>query len=435
MVDQILVLKEQAQFDLGNYEHMEWKDGRLFLQCDETETARGNYTSPEYKAAAFRRLVMSWNAGIPAGCTLEAFARVQAAGQWSPWFSFGKWSVFSARFSAARQSETGISMEDGALRIDTPSGADQFQLRVELTAQPGAQAPSVSLLAAAIDPCRAQADDGDPVQHRVLPAPAYSLHSRDPRLACVLAYPCALAMLANRWGADVLPEEVSYACYDTALGNCSNPSFAAAFLGCYGLESMVVFTDCAGLKKEIKNGCLCAVRLAFPAEEGGERAVVVRGFETDDNGVQSVLVNDPTAEEDSDTEQQWPLAELEKAWDGMALLVHGRLENGATCAPNRYAGELRATQIPCEYALYFRGERHSLPTDLCTRGGRCTATVCYTVRDEHAYATTAQKRFYYTHVTSSGHIWLDTANMPSGTKLTAYIITDRGQMVTACLTV
>ena len=55
----------------------------------------------------------------------------------------------------------------------------------------------------------------------------------------MLAYPCALAMLANRWGADVLPEEVSYACYDTALGNCSNPSFAAAFLGCYGLEIMV----------------------------------------------------------------------------------------------------------------------------------------------------------------------------------------------------
>ena len=106
MVDQILVLKEQAQFDSGNYEHMEWKDGRLFLQCDETETARGNYTSPEYKAAAFRRLVTSWNAGIPAGCTLEAFARVQAAGQWSPCVSFGKWSVFSARFSAGGTDRT-----------------------------------------------------------------------------------------------------------------------------------------------------------------------------------------------------------------------------------------------------------------------------------------------------------------------------------------
>lgn len=435
MVEQILVLKEQAQFDVGSFERTEWKDGRLSLASQAEQTARGSYTSPEYKAVPFRRLAVSWGAGVPEGCSLEVFARVQTAGQWSHWFSFGKWSVFSSRSSVPRQSETGVSMTDGILSVDAPAGAEQFQLRVELTAQPGAEAPWVALLAAAIDPCRAQPDSGDPVQRRVLPVPAYSLHTRDARLQPLLAYPCTLAMLANRWGADVLPEEAAYACYDSALNSCLNPAFAAAFLGCYGLESLVMFTDCAGLKKEIKNGYPCAVRLRFSPEEGGDRAVLVRGFETDAEGAQFVFVNDPAAEEDAATEQLWPLSTLAERWDGTALLVHGRLDNGAVCAPNRYAGELRPTQIPCEYALYFRGERHSLPTDLCMRDERCTATVCYTVRDEHAYATTAQQRFYYTHVTSAGHIWLDTANMPAGTRLTVYIITDRGRMVTGSLTV
>ena len=107
---------------------------------------------------------------------------------------------------------------------------------------------------------------------------AYSLYTRDSRLHALLADPCTLTMLANRWGADVLPEEAMYACYDSTSENCSNPGFAAAFLGCYGLESYVVYTDCAGLKKEIKNGCLCAVRLHSSEGEEQYRSVVVRGL-------------------------------------------------------------------------------------------------------------------------------------------------------------
>ena len=436
MVEQVLVLKEEADFSAGNFERTEWKNGRLMLVSSENEdTVRGSYTSPEYRAVAFEELAVCWNASIPAGCSLEAFARVRISEQWSHWFSYGKWSVFSSRSSLSGQDAGRVRMENGVLVIDAPGGADQFQIRVELTAQPGAEVPTVSLLAAGIRAQKVSLDVGDAVQHRVLPSPAYSLHTRDPRLEPMLAGPCTLAMLANRWGADVLPEEAAYACYDSVLGNCSNPCFAAAFLGCYGLESYVMYLDCAGLKKEIKNGCLCAAWMNFSPQEGGSRAVVVRGFETDQDGAEYVFVNDPGWADDASTEQRWPLERLRQFWDRMVLVVHGRLDNCDVCAPARYAGELRPTQIPGEYALFIRGERHSIPTDLCTRNGRCTATVCYTVRDEHAYATTAQKRFYYTNVTSSGHIWLDTSLMPAGTRLTAYLITDRGNMVTAGLTV
>ena len=62
MVEQILVLKEEAQFSAGSFQRMEWKDGRLALICEQGETVRGSYTSPEYRAVAFDELVVSWNA-------------------------------------------------------------------------------------------------------------------------------------------------------------------------------------------------------------------------------------------------------------------------------------------------------------------------------------------------------------------------------------
>lgn len=90
--------------------------------------------------------------------------------------------------------------------------------------------------------------------------------------------------------------------------------------------------------------------------------------------------------------------------------------------PERVTGELRRTEIAGEFALFLRGERKSLATDFCEKDGLCTGTVCYTVQDGHAYATTAHKRFYYTNVSQAGNVLLDTAAMPAGTRITAYII-------------
>lgn len=106
----------------------------------------------------------------------------------------------------------------------------------------------------------------------------------------------------------------------------------------------------------------------------------------------------------------------------------------AVAPPERVTGELRRTEIAGEYALFLRGERKSLATDFCEKDGLCTGTVCYTVQDGHAYATTAHKRFYYTNVSQAGNVLLDTAAMPAGTRITAYIIGELGCMTVAGLT-
>ena len=61
-------------------------------------------------------------------------------------------------------------------------------------------------------------------------------------------------------------------------------------------------------------------------------------------------------------------------------------------------------------------------------------SLIHILQDGHAYATTAHKRFYYTNVSQAGNVLLDTAAMPAGTRITAYIIGELGCMTVAGLT-
>ena len=162
--------------------------------------------------------------------------------------------------------------------------------------------------------------------------------------------------------------------------------------------------------------------------------MVVRGFETGEDGTEYVLVNDPYAPGDAAAQRRYRLDQFAHAWGGVAYFIHGKDGARAVAPPERVTGELRRTEIAGEYALFLRGERKSLATDFCEKDGLCTGTGCYTVQDGHAYATTAHKRFYYTNVSQAGNVLLDTAAMPAGTRITAYIIGELGCMTVAGLT-
>ena len=313
------------------------------------------------------------------------------------------------------------------------------------------RSPSVYLLAASVRPTSWQRETGEALQHRCVPVPAYSQLIRDPRIGSVICSPTTVTMLMNRWGEDLLPEEVAHANYDYTYAGNGNWSFTTAIAGCYGYECYVAFADIAGLKKEIKNGFACGVSVHYAdtpehAEERGlpllegttgctdGHLMVVRGFETGEDGTEYVLVNDPYAPGDAAAQRRYRLDQFAHAWGGVAYFIHGKDGARAVAPPERVTGELRRTEIAGEYALFLRGERKSLATDFCEKDGLCTGTVCYTVQDGHAYATTAHKRFYYTNVSQAGNVLLDTAAMPAGTRITAYIIGELGCMTVAGLT-
>ena len=454
MESNLFLLKNEKAFAGGTFDNVSYIDGALRLdQSAGRYVQAGCYTSQELAAPAFGALVASWNAATPRGTASEAFVRVWVGGAWSAWMSYGKWSPFLRRASMPVRHEESDNayLDTDVVRVRAPGGATAFQLRIRLYANDARVTPAVFLLAAAVRPLQWSREKGEAIQRRVIPIPAYSQSIRNPRIGSVICSPTTIAMLMNRWGEDLLPEEVAHANYDYTYKGNGNWSFTAAIAGSYGYECFVAFADIAELKKEIKSGFACGVRVHYadttapadahslPLVEGPSgttegHLMVVRGFETDEDGTEYVLCNDSYAKSDADAERRYRLDQFDRAWDGVAYLLHGKDGARACASPERVTGELRKTQFSGQYALYLHGERHSLPTDFCERDGLCTGTVCYTVQDGHAYATTAHKHFYYTDVTPTGNILLDTA-IPAGTRITVYLIGELGHMIVADLTV
>ncbi len=454
MANNLLLVKDEAAFAAGTFENTVCTGGAVRMEQREGCCAyTGYYTSAVLRAPAFSALVVSWNAATPRGTSLEVCVRVRVGGVWTQWFSYGRWSPFIRRASVqcARAEEDPAYLDTDQLRITAPEGADGVQMRVSFYAHEAQVTPVLFLLAAAVRPLTWRREIGDPIYGRCVPVPAYSQSIRDPRIGSVICSPTTIAMLMNRWGEDLLPEEAAHANYDYTYEGHGNWSFTTALAGCYGYECYVVYADIARLKQEVKNGFACGVSVRYadtpihadehslPLVEGTTgtthgHLMVVRGFETDEDGAEYILCNDSYAKDDADAERRYSLEQFARAWNGIAYFIHGKDNARAIAPPERIMGELRRTEIAGEYALFLRGERRSVPIDFCERGGVCTGTVCYTVQDGHAHATTAHKRFYYTDVTQSGNIRLDPA-IPAGTRMTVFLIGELGTMIVADLTV
>ncbi len=453
MSNHVFVCNSEPAAGFGTFENAEFADGSFRLsQYAGCYMLSGSYTTPEIPAPAFRALLGSWNAATPPHTHVALQVRVGTDSRWSDWMSFGSWGTFQRRQSLPQQGcETDFAMLTGDIvQINAPSGAQFFQLRICLATDDIHSTPFVHLFSASVEPLLAERTTGDALHHRCVPVPAYAQMNRDPRLADELCSAVSITMLMNRWGEDLIPEEVAHAQYDFAAGY-HNRCFIPAVAGSFGYESYCVFADIAALKKEIKAGFACGVRLScadtpdaaaqtgLPLLEGSQdcaegRFVVVRGFETQADGTEYVIVNDPHASDDAAVERRYRLDQFDAAWCGDACLVHGKVPSHRIAPPERVAAELRPAEQRGEYALYVRGEHIPLPADFCEKDGRCTGTVCYTIRDEHAYATAAHKHFYYTDISASGNVLLDTEALPAGTRITVYLIGESCRTAVADLT-
>ena len=450
MTENLFLWNSASAFARGTFEHVTSTQNTLTLATDDGCTALiGCFTGEETRTAPFGALIASWNADTPPSTAVDVQVRVLVEDTWSAWMHYGKWSPFLARASAQPQetAENGVALHTDAVRITAPCGACGFQLRVFLSTSDLTFSPTVRLLCASIRP-RQWLREGGVSLHRAVPVPSYSQTLRNPALAQNLSNPIAITMLMNRWGEDLLPEEVAHSTLDYTTGNHNNRSFTAAAAGCYGYECFVCYADFAGIKKELKNGFSCAICVNYapdlqtadaenlPFVAGTSctakgHTLVIRGFETRDDGTEYVLVNDSFADTDSAAQRRYLLCEVNAAWDGVAYFLHNKQYTQTLCAPARICASLKSGEVPGEWALFVKGERTSLPLDTLVKNDVCTGTVCYALRDEHAYATTAHKRFYYGSISQNGNIVLDTQQMPVGTKMTVFIIRETGNTIVA----
>lgn len=275
-MEQTRVIQGTEELARGELDNVTLDGGGVALdQAGGRHLLYGCYTSPMLRLPAFDRLSVSWNADVPKGTVVEVQARALVRGTWRAWCSFGRWSPWLLRHGTFRQpGEEPYVQGDQMMLPDQPGAA--VQVRAFLYTEDEKVSPTLRLLAVSARPVAPQPGKSRPL-FRELRVPAYSLARRDPAFGPGMAGPACLAGLMNRWGQDVLPEELAHMCFDHEGPGCENLTFLAAAAGGLGFSSWQCWLDLPGLREEIRagNGVMAAVKpgvLPLPAPPKPEEA-------------------------------------------------------------------------------------------------------------------------------------------------------------------
>lgn len=398
----------------------------------------GCYTSQPISFPSFDRLIMSWNADTPSGTVVEAQARVLVDGNWTHWSSFGRWSPFlTTRANTRRPPRGPVTVQENILSLEGKT-ALQAQMRIYLYTEDERLSPCVDLLALSVHPFAftTRLQSSRPIQ-RELRIPAYSQLLRDPLFCGKISLPVCLTGLMNRWGEDVLPEELAHAMYDWADSTCGNMTFGVAAAGCWGYESYALWCDLPHLREEVRSGYAAAVRLGYTGEfspppavqECGEshgHFVVVTGF-VSRSGTDYVVVNDPMAPRNDCAGRLWRLSYFLDVWDGLTLLLHRRREKGGWQKPNRVAVTLvPVPEIQGLYRLRHASETMELSADFCGSEGVPRGCVAVIRNGSRVFATTAHKAAKFVQPQHGG-VMLPPPSMPP-VRYTVFAVNSTGRM-------
>lgn len=436
------VLKNVRDFAPGAFENTAVEAGSIQLgHIGKGYLEKGSYTAPPFTTKPFMRLIPSWNADTPEGTSVEVQARVATAGHWSRWFSFGQWSPYIDRASPEPDKDELVSCDAEILQVlDREHPADTYQMRILLRTECADFTPMVRLLAISVD---SVPEDDALSFDRELEIPTYSCLVRDPAIDERMAGACSVTMMLNRWGEDLLPEEVARAVYDSGAGRYANLSFLSAVAGTFGFESFGGFGRLNALRREVWRGSAVAAKVRYRAPSlGGEEdtalpslpvleeatvdspghLVVVRGFVRREDGAEYVVVNDPMAPSDSAVRREIPVEQFSRIYLGIYLMLHNK--SGAGLAkPRRKLCSLEIKDGAVEMRYH---DKVIIP------GGLRRATICYTLTnaDSLAYPSAAKKKFYYPHPDQDGTLRFD-ARAALGSRLTLYVIGSAGDFYVA----
>ena len=430
-----LLLRDTEAFMRGELDNVTVAGGAIVLDLVQgSYVLYGCYTSAPLPLPVFDALRVSWNAVSPPGTAVEAQARVLVDGNWTPWVSFGKWSPFLHREGPAPQQRGPLCLTADCLRLDSKT-AVQAQLRIYLYTKDEKATPAVWLLGASVRTVGEIPAHGRPV-NRALHLMPYVMARRAPALRPWMDLAIGLASLANRWGADLLPEEFAQVLRDWRAddgGDVRNLKLAAGAGGCWGFPAWVCWCGLATLRDEVRHGYGALVALqSTPAQlQNGwpqRRFVTVRGFRHT-GGTPKALLCDPwAADSDFDAETEMDLDDFLVAWDNVALLMRPRkaypVQTRASVWVHPLGGE-----APGICRLYANNEPQLLPDGFCSEEG---CVLAWTTPDSRPHATTAHRTFHFVQPEQGG-IRLEPGD---GTKkCTVYAVDTAGHMRVGDVTV
>lgn len=420
-----LVLQGTETFSRGQLDNVALDNGCIILDSSAGRyLPYGCYTTPEFAMPAFCNLNVSWNAHAPHNTLVEVRCRVYAGGTWTGWMSFGKWAPDYPRCSGTSQSDDAmIFLMGDTVTVATPGGATGIQLQVNLSTNDDKITPAIRLLAAAVRPISWEKQSGQ-VLNRKLYLPEYCLSTHDPNFGSDMDLPLIMAALMNRWGEDILPEEVAYVMEDHSNRSTANTAFAAAAAGCCGYICWQAWMDLKELRTQIHDGCSVAVQVERRVR-GRRDAVSVwmglRGFGHDASVMADyVLLNDPTADTDGAVGRTMALTDFMRDFTGRAIALRAKPRDIETDRPHRVRCDLVQDKNTERWYFSHRGQRDPLPESF-------SGWVAFSAHDGVAHATTAHRSF--TRIASTeGGIIFPPEQLAKGGRCSVYAVDQTGSM-------
>lgn len=301
----------------------DWQAGTfnsLRLEGNElvADGERGMYTSPELTVAPFDELIPSWNVQTPSGYAVLK-VRVRVSGQWTDWYSFGRWSRDGDRYSLKGQKDAYGEVLTDTLRLK--SKADGVQYHLSLIG-PGTRASLVALNAA--DRSRGSLGLGTPGNParwgQVLNVPQRS-QMIYPGGGPVWCSPTSTAMIMAYLGTAVSVPTAAKGTYDRVYDGTGNWPFNTAYAAEQGYRAYITrLPSLATAEEFIARGQPLAVSIAWgrgqlsgaPLPTSTGHLMVLVGFDAKGNPV----LNDPAAPSDSAVRRTYDRAQFEKLWLG-----------------------------------------------------------------------------------------------------------------------
>ncbi len=422
----LLVLEGTETFSRGALDNVALEDGCIVLDSVAGRYLQyGSYTTPQLAMPAFCNLNVSWNALAPENTIIEVRCRVYAGGEWSAWMSFGKWAPDFQRRSVRTQSDDGmIFLLGDTVTVATPGGATGVQIQANLSTNDEKVTPALRLLAAAVRPLAWEKQEGHIINRRLY-LPEYSLNGHDPSFGREMDLPIAMAALMNRWGEDILPEEVAYTMLDGASASVRNAAYAVAAAGCCGYPCWQGWLDLKDLRQQIHDGCSVAVEVESRLD--GQREPVgiwmgLCGFGHDDAVMANyVMLNDPTAPNDGAVSRTMALADFMRYFTGRAVVLRPKPRDTKATRPLRLRCELEMSEDGREWHLTRHGRRDELPEDF-------SGWLACAVQDGTAHPTTAHRTFHRMERTATGGVMFPADVVESGGKCSVYAVDQAGIM-------
>ncbi len=272
-------------------------------------------TGPETAAPPFTELIPSWNAGTPAGSSLNLEVRVRQAGGWTRWYSFGTWMSEGERSSVDGQRDAAGTLNTDTLSLTAPATAYQYRVTLRGAVQ-------LSLLAfTTSQKGRGRAEPA--ASNRAAWGKVLNVPERSqmiyPGGGEVWCSPTSVSMILAFWGVQVTVPAAAKATFDTAYDGTGNWSFNVAYAGSLGLQAHVArLPGLTEAERYISAGLPLAISLgwkkgelpgaAIPASSG--HLMVLIGFDASGNPV----LNDPAAASNETVRRSYPRAAFERLW-------------------------------------------------------------------------------------------------------------------------